>query len=161
MATDLGKVGIRMRGTWDSSTAYEVLDAVSYNGNLYIAKQDVPANTAPTNTTYWQAALDLSTMNYEDISGTITLSGATVSTAKKSQIGKFVALAIAITITDPSTLYIDGVPAPAMNVFIGKASIGGGMTGIDYSINQSGRINFASGLTATQSVRIVAVYPST
>lgn len=58
MATDLGKVGMRMRGDWDSSTAYEVLDAVSYNSSLYIAKQAVPANTLPTNTTYWQLALD-------------------------------------------------------------------------------------------------------
>lgn len=57
MATDLGKVGIRMRGTWDSSTAYEVLDAVYYQTGTYIAKQAVPANTLPTNTTYWQAAL--------------------------------------------------------------------------------------------------------
>lgn len=57
MATDLGKVGMRMRGDWDSSTAYEVLDTVEYNGGSYIAKQAVPANTAPTNTTYWQVAM--------------------------------------------------------------------------------------------------------
>lgn len=58
MATDLGKVGMRMRGDWNSSTAYEVLDAVSYAGGLYVAKQAVPANTAPTNTTYWQPAIN-------------------------------------------------------------------------------------------------------
>ena len=57
MATDLGKVGMVMKGAWSSSATYEVLDAVSYNGGLYIAKQAVPANTAPTNTTYWQAAI--------------------------------------------------------------------------------------------------------
>lgn len=57
MATDLGKVGMVMKGDWDSSTAYEVLDAVSYDGGLYIAKQAVPANTLPTNTTYWQASV--------------------------------------------------------------------------------------------------------
>lgn len=53
MATDLGKVGMRMRGDWSSSSTYEVMDVVSYNGGLYIAKQAVPANTLPTNTTYW------------------------------------------------------------------------------------------------------------
>ena len=58
MATDIGKVGIVMKGAWNSSATYEVLDAVSYNNGTYIAKQDVPANTAPTNTTYWQVALD-------------------------------------------------------------------------------------------------------
>ena len=57
MATDLGKVGMRTRGDWSSSATYEVLDAVTYNNGLYIAKQAVPANTTPTNTTYWQAAV--------------------------------------------------------------------------------------------------------
>ena len=62
-ATDLGKVGIVMKGAWSSSPTYEALDAVSYNGGLYIAKQAVPANTAPTNTTYWQSAIDLASAN--------------------------------------------------------------------------------------------------
>ena len=57
MATDLGKVGIVMKGDWSSSATYEALDAVSYNNGLYIAKQAVPANTTPTNTTYWQQAI--------------------------------------------------------------------------------------------------------
>ena len=57
-ATDLGKVGIVMKGAWSSSATYEELDAVYYNSNTYIAKQAVPANTDPTNTTYWQIALD-------------------------------------------------------------------------------------------------------
>jgi hypothetical protein len=61
----LGKVGIRMRGNWNSSTAYEVLDAVSYNNGLYIAKQGVPANTLPTDTTYWQLALDNTALVYK------------------------------------------------------------------------------------------------
>ena len=61
MATLVGKVGIVMKGDWSSSPTYEALDAVSYNGGLYIAKQAVPANTAPTNTTYWQIATDMST----------------------------------------------------------------------------------------------------
>lgn len=58
MATNVGRVGIVMKGTWSSSAPYEVLDAVSYNNGLYIAKQAVPANTAPTNTTYWQVAIN-------------------------------------------------------------------------------------------------------
>lgn len=57
MATDLGKVGIVMKGVWSNSATYEVLDAVSYNGGLYVARQAVPANTAPTNSTYWQNAV--------------------------------------------------------------------------------------------------------
>lgn len=64
MATDLGKVAMRMRGSWSSSATYEVLDAVTYSNGLYIAKQAVPANTAPTNTTYWQAAAKNPKVNY-------------------------------------------------------------------------------------------------
>lgn len=58
MATDLGKVGMVTKGTWNSASTYEVLDVVSYNNGVYIAKQAVPANTLPTNTTYWQEALN-------------------------------------------------------------------------------------------------------
>jgi hypothetical protein len=60
MATDLGKVGMIMKGTWNSSVPYEELDVVSYNNGTYIAKQAVPANTAPSDTNYWQAAIDTS-----------------------------------------------------------------------------------------------------
>ena len=62
MATDLGKVGIVMKGDWNSSATYEALDAVTYNNGLYIAKQAVPANTVPTNTTYWQPAVVVTNM---------------------------------------------------------------------------------------------------
>ena len=57
MAPDLGKVGIRLRGNWNSTNTYEVLDMVYYNNSSYIAKQAVPANTLPTDTTYWQVSL--------------------------------------------------------------------------------------------------------
>ena len=57
MATDIGRVGMRTRGTWSSSSSYEVLDVVLYNNGTYIARQNVPTNTPPSNTTYWQAAL--------------------------------------------------------------------------------------------------------
>lgn len=57
MATDLGKVGMVMKGAYNSANTYEVLDSVSYQGGLYIAKREVPAGTAPTNTTYWQDAV--------------------------------------------------------------------------------------------------------
>lgn len=63
MATLVGKVGMVTKGAWSSSATYEILDVVSYNGGLYIAKQAVPANTAPTNTTYWQNATNMK--NYD------------------------------------------------------------------------------------------------
>ena len=85
MATDIGKVGIVMKGTWSSSATYEVLDAVSYNGGFYITKQAVPANTEPTNTTYWQAALvrNLTNINQTRVdftsASTLTYTGASIT----------------------------------------------------------------------------------
>ncbi len=73
MATDLGKVGIVMKGTWSSGTTYEALDAVTYNSGTYIAKQSVPAGTLPTNTTYWQVGLStagLPNIASQNIAGT-------------------------------------------------------------------------------------------
>ncbi len=55
---DVGRVSFVMKGAWNLATSYEKLDAVSYNGSLYIAKQDVPGGTAITNTTYWVLAVE-------------------------------------------------------------------------------------------------------
>ena len=55
---DVGRVSFVMKGAWNLATNYEKLDVVSYNGSLYIAKQDVPRGPAITNTTYWQLAAE-------------------------------------------------------------------------------------------------------
>ena len=55
---DVGRVSFIMKGAWNLATAYEKLDAVTNNGSLYIAKQDVPGGTAITNTTYWVLAVE-------------------------------------------------------------------------------------------------------
>ena len=55
---DVGRVSFIMKGAWNLATAYEKLDAVTHDGNLYIAKQDVPGGTAITNTTYWVLAVE-------------------------------------------------------------------------------------------------------
>ena len=73
---DLGKVGLVLKGSWNNAATYEVLDVVTYNNGLYIAKQDVPANTLPTDTTYWQVGFDSSIIGSTNISniadGTLT-----------------------------------------------------------------------------------------
>lgn len=56
--TDIGRAGIVMKGDYNSASTYETLDAVSYQNGLYVAKQNVPAGIVPTNTTYWQCAVD-------------------------------------------------------------------------------------------------------
>lgn len=56
-----GKVRITPMGVWDSTIPYEVLDCVNSADGLtyYIAKQDVPAGTLLTNTTYWAKMVDV------------------------------------------------------------------------------------------------------
>lgn len=56
----VGRVGLEVKGAWDSSVAYATMDVVTYNNSTYIAKQAVPAGTLPTNTTYWELSLDAS-----------------------------------------------------------------------------------------------------
>lgn len=51
---NLGKVAVTTGGAYSSSSSYEKLTIVSYNGNSYISKSAVPAGMTPTNTTYWQ-----------------------------------------------------------------------------------------------------------
>ena len=51
--TTLGAVGILPVGDWSNSSAYDRLNAVKYQGSMYVALKDVPAGVVPTNTTYW------------------------------------------------------------------------------------------------------------
>lgn len=51
--TTLGAVGILPVGDWGNSSAYDRLNAVKYQGSMYVALEDVPAGVVPTNTTYW------------------------------------------------------------------------------------------------------------
>lgn len=125
MATDLGKVGIVMKGTWSSSATYEVLDAVFYNGDTYIAKQAVPANTVPTNTTYWQAALvntnqtlDISNLKLEYNSAGSTAPTASINSANTSFVrsGNTVVFSVTFSITavgSGNLLKLTGLPIKA------------------------------------------------
>lgn len=56
-----GKVRMTPKGTYSSSTAYEILDIVTNaeGSASYIAKQNVPAGTALTNTAYWAVVADV------------------------------------------------------------------------------------------------------
>ena len=50
----IGRVRMGWKGTWDALTTYVAQDAVYYDGETFVAKQDVPVGTATTNATYWQ-----------------------------------------------------------------------------------------------------------
>lgn len=46
--------GLVPKGAYSAATNYAVGDSVDYNGSSYVMFNDAPANTAPTDTTYWQ-----------------------------------------------------------------------------------------------------------
>lgn len=77
--TDIGRAGMVMKGNYNSAATYETLDAVSYNNGLYIAKQNVPVNILPTNTTYWQRAATATDITTKTAIEFTTNSGFTVS----------------------------------------------------------------------------------
>ena len=58
----IGKVRMTPKGEFDSSSPYNILDVVmnSTMNKLYVAKQDVPANSSLNDTTYWIKILDVS-----------------------------------------------------------------------------------------------------
>lgn len=161
MATDVGKVGIVMKGAYNSENTYENLDCVSYNGGLYIAKQNVPANTAPTNTTYWQVGIDAASLaQYENIAPDLTATNATVDYAYKAQVGKIVALALSITATGTS-VSLSGIPPARFNVFVGQGYNNGNGQTIPVQINIAGAMNFpGASISNGNSLRIHVVYPT-
>lgn len=121
MATNIGKVGIVAKGVWNNSATYEVLDAVGYNGGTYIAKQNVPANTVPTNTTYWQPALvdDIESYDLSGISLIYESAGATNPTYTVNAVsslvrrGTTVSMLLRLNISakgSGNTLKITGLP---------------------------------------------------
>lgn len=44
----------KLIGVYSAGTAYKFQNMVTYNGDLYLCKQNAPAGTVPTNTGYWQ-----------------------------------------------------------------------------------------------------------
>ena len=85
MATfNLGQVAIVPRGNYNSGTAYNKLDAVTYQGGTFLCLQ-AATGQAPTNTTYWTPmALGIkavaATVSGTNISFTLTLADNTTVT---------------------------------------------------------------------------------
>lgn len=87
---NLGKVRFALQGTWDSATAYAILDAVLYNGSTYTAIAASAAGTVPSsNAAIWQLLAEKGTNGNDGNDGTngttftagagLTLSGTTLN----------------------------------------------------------------------------------
>lgn len=49
-------------GDWDNTKPYEAMVVVSYNGNSYTSKKNVPVGVSPTNTSYWALTGDYNSL---------------------------------------------------------------------------------------------------
>ena len=56
--TNLGRVGLVLRGAYDASAAYSRMDVVSYQGSSYAALKATTGHD-PTDTSYWQPMTDI------------------------------------------------------------------------------------------------------
>ena len=54
----IGQVGLNWRGDWSDKVEYSKDDAVRFNANSYIAINESPAGTKPTDDDYWQPMSD-------------------------------------------------------------------------------------------------------
>lgn len=116
MATqNLGRVGLVLKGEWDSATAYTALDVVSHDGNAWAAKQN-STNVEPTtgNSDFWQlfsnnADLVATVQGYkEDAASSATAAAASAAdAAADAQYGEDAFNAIAHTF-DPGADYTAG-----------------------------------------------------
>lgn len=61
----IGKVALTPRGDWNANDTYVFLDVVMDVGNMYIAKQDVPAGTPTSNTAYWFKSISGSGITFD------------------------------------------------------------------------------------------------
>ena len=64
----LGRVSIVFKGEYNSTTNYEKLDIVSYNGSSYACLKDC-VGVIPTDTTYWQLVAESGQQGIQGIQG--------------------------------------------------------------------------------------------
>lgn len=67
--TDLGKVGMTLKGEYNSATTYERLDVVTYQGSSYVLIVESATNQVPTNTSYWQGIASKGDQGIQGIQG--------------------------------------------------------------------------------------------
>lgn len=71
MSSSAGRVLIIPKGEYNNATQYQMLDAVRYNGSLYIAKQTTIGHV-PADGEYWMlSAVGASDIHWGDITGSI------------------------------------------------------------------------------------------
>ena len=105
---NIGRVSIVPKGIWNNNNTYTRLDLVSYNGNSYIAKQDVPINININNENYWKIIAEKGD------------TGASISNIRKTQTS-------ADGLTDTYTVYLTNGETTTFQVKngVGIASITG------------------------------------
>lgn len=74
--TDAGRIMIIPKGKYNASTTYERLDAVTYNGQGFIALKTVSRVTPTDDGTNWKLYVDNADINVSDLAPTFTVASA-------------------------------------------------------------------------------------
>lgn len=74
--TDAGRIMIIPKGKYNASTTYERLDAVTYNGQGFIALKTVSMVTPTDDGTNWKLYVDNADINVSDLAPTFTVASA-------------------------------------------------------------------------------------
>ena len=76
----IGRVRMGWKGTWSASTAYVSQDAVFYEGQTYVALQNVPASTVTSNALFWQMIAQKGSNGIDGATGAAGTTGSTGAT---------------------------------------------------------------------------------
>lgn len=124
--TNLGNVAIVPKGAWVSTSTYVKNNLVSYsNGNSYVAVQDVPTGTLPTDTEYWMLS------GQKGTDGDVTTSAMNdaieyaVNTLDTDLQGQIDSLDTRIDVTETEITPIERGGTFANNAVDGLANLGG------------------------------------
>lgn len=110
---DLGKVAYKSKGTYSSSTQYEINDVVTYEGSSYVALQNT-TNHVPTNTTYWQLIAEKGSKGDKGDTGNTGATGNGISSIEKTSTSENVDT-YTITYTNADTDTFEVVNANVVN----------------------------------------------
>lgn len=147
-----GVPGINWLGTWSSSTAYAIRDAVTYNGTSYYA---IAANTnqAPPNATYWNV------LAQKGADGT----GA-VSSVGLSAPALFTVSGSPVTSSGTLALTYSGTALPVANGGTGATTAGGALTSLGALgdiTSTDGSVTITSPTTTTRDLSVATAASTT
>lgn len=151
-----GRILIIPKGNYDASATYSMLDAVSYNDALWLAKKTATGITPSTaNSEYWQKMIDVAGKQDAITGGatTITENNLTASRALVSDGNGKVAVS-AVTATELG--YLDGVTSNVQTQLNAKSATSHTHTTLSGLTATVAELNYMDGVTSSVQTQLNA-----